>query len=144
LPPQILIPENENTFSIDRTKNIIYSDILPLDYVSFSSKFSTIGGELSIKAFDYEITAENGKYIPNGAVISVTHKSGQIYSFVYYLSGDCNCNGVVDITDLALIKATIVNKLPVEAHVKYAMELEPDGFIRLSDYLRLKRKITLN
>ncbi len=136
---KILIPKDD-TFVIDREAKIIYSQTDPLTINSFSEYFSHIGGTISVTAFDYEITADGGEYIPNGATISVHHTfSGVTYSFLYYLKGDCDSNGIVNVTDLANVKAIIVNRIPVENHTLYAMDFEADGVIRLADYIRLKK-----
>ncbi len=142
IEPRILIPKDESTFDIDRTNFIIYSEISSLGYDSFSELFSIIGGDMTIKAFDYEVTAENGKYIPNGAVISVYHKNtGRTFTYTYYLLGDCDCNGDVNVSDLVSLKYTIVKRIPVEDHVLFSMDLEKDGAVRIADYLRLKMHI---
>ncbi len=136
---KILIPKDD-TFTIDREAKIIYSHTDPLTIASFSEYFSHVGGTISVTAFDYEITDDSEEYIPNGATISVQHAfSGVTYSFLYYLKGDCDSNGIVNVTDLANVKAIIVNRIPVENHALYAIDLEADGVIRLADYIRLKR-----
>ncbi len=142
IEPRILILKDESTFDIDRDGFAIYSDLSPLDYDSFSSLFSIIGGDMKIKAFDYEVTSENGKYIPNGAEISVCHtKSDRTFTYKYFLLGDCDNNGEVNVSDLATIKYTIVNRIPAEGHTLFAMDLEKDGVVRIADYLRLKMQI---
>ncbi len=142
IEPRILIPIDESSFIIDRDSMIIYSQTEALDFNSFSALFSHIGGTLTINAYDYEITEGNGNFIPNGATISVYHSPSEYtYSFTYYLLGDCDCDGEITITDLSAIKSAFINKIPVEGHVKFSMEYEADGVIRIADYLRLKKYI---
>lgn len=142
LQPEYLVPAKNSPFVVDMESGIIYSETPDIDYNAFVSFFEEINGDLSITAFDYEITAENGKYIPAGATITVYHeKTGQSASFTYYLLGDCDCNGSISISDLAVIKLVIVNQISVDGYLKYSMEFEKDGFIRIADYLRLKRYI---
>ncbi len=137
--PTVLVPNENTPFTIDTEKGIIYSQTPKIDYDTFKSFFSQINGELTIKAFDYEITSENSNYIPSGANISIHHeKTGQTIDFTYYLLGDCDCNGKVTITDLAVVKSVIVNRIAVDGYLKYSMEFEKDGVIRIADYLRLK------
>ncbi len=143
--PNVLMPNDNCPFTIDKEKEIIYSRTPNLDYNKFTSYFSVSSDNISISAFDYEITAENGKTIPNGANVSVYHtQTGKTYHFTYYLLGDCDCNGLVSISDLAALKTVIVNKIPVENHVLYSMDLEIDSIVRLSDYFRLKKYIYSN
>jgi hypothetical protein len=137
--PEILTPHTNSPFEFDRENKIIYSETSQIDFDEFSSYFSHIGGTVTINAFDYTVTSENGEYIPNGANISVLHTpSGRTFNFTYYLLGDCDCNGKVNVADLAVIKTVIVNSIPTEGYVKYAMEFEKDGITRIADYLRLK------
>ncbi len=143
--PDVLMPTENCPFTIDKEKGIIYSHTPELDYNKFTSYFSISPDNVSISAFDYEITAENGKNIPNGANVSVYHtQTGKTYQFTYYLLGDCDCNGLVSISDLAVIKTVIVNEIPVENHVLYSIDFEKDTVVRLSDYLRLKKYIYSN
>lgn len=143
--PDVLMPTDDCPFTIDKEKGIIYSYTPNLDYNKFTSYFSVSPDNVSVSAFDYEITSENEKIIPNGANVSVYHtQTGKTYQFTYYLLGDCDCNGLVSISDLAAIKAVIVNKIPVENHVLYSMDLELDNVVRLSDYFRLKKYIYSN
>jgi hypothetical protein len=137
--PQVLIPKDNAPFTIDMENGIIYADTPDVDFDTFVSHFSEINGELTISAFDYVITSDNGKYIPAGAIINVYHEAtGQTISLTYYLLGDCDSNGRINVTDLAVIKSVILNNIETDGYLKYAMEFEKDGVIRLADYLRLK------
>lgn len=137
--PEVLVPNEDVPFTFDYDNGIIYSDTPDIDYNEFVSYFSNVNGELIIKAFDYEVTSENGSFIPNGANISVYHQpTGQTISFTYYLLGDCDCNGRITVSDLAVVKSVITNNTSVDGYLEYAMDFEKDGVIRIADYLRLK------
>ena len=137
--PEVLIQNENSPFTFDLEKGIIYSETPEIDFNKFVSYSSNVNGELTIKAFDYEVTSENGYYIPNGATISVYHtETGQTISFTYYLLGDCDCNGKVTVSDLAVVKSVITNKTQVGGYLLHAMDFESDGIIRIADYLRLK------
>ena len=136
---EIIIEKENSPITVDNENKIIYSTIPNVNFESFSEHFSKIGGELTITAFDYSVTTENGEFIPNGATVSILQKStGNTFEFTYYLLGDCDCNGKVNVADLAVMKTVIINSIPTDGYVKYAMEFEKDGVVRIADYLRLK------
>lgn len=140
--PPLFISKDNSPLTIDEKNGIIYSNTPNVNYPTFVSFFSEIASTLSIKAYDYEITEENGYFIPAGATITFKHTfSPKVQKFTYYLLGDCNRNGTITKEDLEVIKQTIVNRVNPEGHDKYAMDLDKDGSIHASDYYTLKFKI---
>ncbi len=138
LPP-FFVSSEDSPLVIDTDNGIIYSQTPAVNYPTFVSFFSYMGSLLNIKAYDYEITEENGYFIPAGANITFSHIfSEKTLNFKYYLLGDCNRNGTITAEDLEVIKWNIVNRLTPEGHDKYAMDLDKDGEIHIADYYILK------
>lgn len=58
-----------------------------------------------------------------------------------YISGDVNCDGIVDANDLQMIKDYIMGKISFTAQQYKAADLDNDGQVTSADYVRLKNQL---
>lgn len=75
-----------------------------------------------------------------GKFYRIVALTDQNYTSQNYQRGDVNDDGVVDATDLALLRRIIVN-LPDDAAVRWAADINEDGTVNAIDYVTLAKRL---
>ena len=96
-----------------------------------------LNGNTDYEIYRNEIKLENEQIVATGDVL--TTNLGNSYYII--VQGDCNKDGVKDITDLLILKRYMLNMLTLDEYCMRATDLNEDNIVDVTDLLILKRML---
>ncbi len=137
---ETLIPTTINNYTVSTDGGNIITGVLPGKTLADFMTGVTVGNHTNILTTDYNGTVITNNYVGTGTTIAVTQNNTTInYKIVIY--GEVNGDGLIDVSDLVLIKNHILRINTLNEQFIKAGDVFLKGNISISDFLAVKKHI---
>jgi hypothetical protein len=137
---ETLIPTTFDNYTISTDGGNIITGVLPGKTLADFMTGVTVGNHTNILTTDYNGTVITNNYVGTGTTIAVTQNNTTInYKIVIY--GEVNGDGLIDVSDLVLIKNHILRINTLNEQFIKAGDVFLKGNISISDFLAVKKHI---
>lgn len=133
-----LEPSSESGYTIFRSKNLLFGVTGSTSVSTFKSKFS--GQSISVTDASGN-KLMNSAYISTGSVISLLSGTTVVDTLTVIVGGDINCDGKVNVSDTAVLKAVFKNTATLNEACKHAADADGNGVVTATDYIMIKRQV---